>query len=179
MKYMLMMNTTAGGEYQIMSWPKQDIEAHIAFMMDFHKQLTAAGELVDAQGLAMPSQAKLVRAGKDGKPVTDGVFPSRRSSSRVTGSSTFPVRHAPTRLLLKHHWRRALAVRRCICPLKCAKLASRRKLSDLPEARRKHRAPAARIGAAGTGCGDAPISQPQQLRRCRAGGADRRSHAMA
>ncbi len=37
MKYMLMMNTTSGGEYQIMSWPKQDIEAHIAFMMDFHK----------------------------------------------------------------------------------------------------------------------------------------------
>ena len=54
MKYMLMMNTTAGGEYQIMSWPKQDIEAHIAFMMDFHKQLTASGELADAQGLTMP-----------------------------------------------------------------------------------------------------------------------------
>ncbi|HEY0681292.1 MAG TPA: YciI family protein [Steroidobacter sp.] len=74
MKFMLMMNTPAGGEYQIMSWPKQDIEAHIAFMMDFNKQLSASGELVDCQGLSAPSQAKLVRAGKDRKPVTDGVF---------------------------------------------------------------------------------------------------------
>jgi hypothetical protein len=35
MKYMLMMNTPRGGEYQIMSWPKRDIEAHIAFMIDY------------------------------------------------------------------------------------------------------------------------------------------------
>ena len=27
-----------------------------------------------AEGLASPEQAKLVRAGKDGKPITDGVF---------------------------------------------------------------------------------------------------------
>lgn len=74
MKYMLMMNTPAGGEYQIMSWPKKDIEAHIAFMRDLNQKLVASGELVDAQGLSAPSQAKLVRAGKDGKPVTDGVF---------------------------------------------------------------------------------------------------------
>jgi hypothetical protein len=78
MKYMLMMNTPAGGEYQIFSWPKKDIEAHIAFMMDLNKRLTAAGELVDCQGLSSPAQAKLVRAGKDGKPVTDGVFPESK-----------------------------------------------------------------------------------------------------
>jgi hypothetical protein len=29
---------------------------------------------VGAEGLAGPDQAKLVRAGKDGKPITDGVF---------------------------------------------------------------------------------------------------------
>jgi hypothetical protein len=78
MKYILMMNTPRGGEYQIMNWPKQDIEAHIAFMIGFSKKLGAAGELVGAEGLAMPSQAKLVRAGKDGKPVTDGVFPESK-----------------------------------------------------------------------------------------------------
>lgn len=78
MKFMLMMNTPQGGEYQIMSWPKQDIEAHIAFMMDFNQKLKAAGEWVDAQGLTAPSQARLVRAGKDGKPVTDGVFPESK-----------------------------------------------------------------------------------------------------
>lgn len=78
MKFMLMMNTPKGGEYQIMSWPQKDIEAHIAFMMDFNQKLKASGEWVDAQGLTAPSQAKLVRAGKDGKPVTDGVFPESK-----------------------------------------------------------------------------------------------------
>ena len=78
MKYMLMMNTPAGGEYQIMSWPKQDIEAHIAFMIEFARQLRASGELAGAEGLSSPAQAKLVRAGKDGKPVTDGVFPESK-----------------------------------------------------------------------------------------------------
>lgn len=74
MKYMLMMNTPTGGEYQMMNWPKKDIEAHIGFMIGFAKKLRAAGELVGAEGLASPSQAKLVRAGNDGRPVTDGVF---------------------------------------------------------------------------------------------------------
>lgn len=78
MKYMLMMNTPRGGEYQIMSWPKQDIEAHIAFMIEFARQLGAAGELVAAEGLASPAQAKLVRAGEGGKPLTDGVFPESK-----------------------------------------------------------------------------------------------------
>lgn len=74
MKYMLLMNTPRGGEYQIMSWPKHDIEAHIAFMIDFAKRLGAAGELVGAEGLASPAEAKIVRGSPDGKPITDGVF---------------------------------------------------------------------------------------------------------
>ncbi|MEO8183368.1 MAG: YciI family protein [Deltaproteobacteria bacterium] len=77
MKYILMMNTR-GGEYQIMQWPKQDIEAHIGFMRSFAKKLAEAGELVGAEGLASPSQAKLVRAGKEGAPITDGVFPETK-----------------------------------------------------------------------------------------------------
>jgi len=78
MKYMLMMNAPLDAEYKIMSWPKQDIEAHIGFMIDFAKKLGAQGELASAEGLASPSQAKLVKAGKDGKPVTDGVFPESK-----------------------------------------------------------------------------------------------------
>lgn len=74
MKYMLMMNTPRGGDYQVMSWPKKDIEAHIAFMIGFAKKLGAASELVGAEGLASPGEAKLVRAGANGKPITDGVF---------------------------------------------------------------------------------------------------------
>jgi len=74
MKYILMMNTPRGGEYQIMQWPKKDIEAHIGFMKRFAEKLRASGELVGAEGLASPAQAKLIRAGKDGAPITDGVF---------------------------------------------------------------------------------------------------------
>jgi hypothetical protein len=78
MKYMLMMNTPGGGPYQIAKWPKQDIQAHIGFMIDFAKKLGASGELVAAEGLAGPDQARLVRAGKNGVPVTDGVFPESK-----------------------------------------------------------------------------------------------------
>ncbi len=74
MKYMLMMNTPGGGAYQIAQWPREDIARHIEFMKGFATKLGKAGELVGAEGLAGPDQAKRVRAGADGKPITDGVF---------------------------------------------------------------------------------------------------------
>jgi hypothetical protein len=78
MRFMLMMNTPGHGAYQIASWPKEDILAHIEFMKGFGEKLRASGELVGAEGLAGPDQAKRVRAGKDGKPITDGVFPESK-----------------------------------------------------------------------------------------------------
>ncbi len=78
MKYILMMHTPSGGPYQVAAWPQKDFQAHIAFMKSFAQKLGAAGELVAAEGLAGPDQAKLVRAGADGKPVTDGVFPESK-----------------------------------------------------------------------------------------------------
>jgi hypothetical protein len=77
MKYMLMMNTMRAG-HGVPAWPKKDLQAHVAFMMNFAKDLREAGELVVAEGLSFPDQAKLVRAGKDGAPVTDGVFPESK-----------------------------------------------------------------------------------------------------
>lgn len=47
-------------------------------MKGFAAKLQAAGELVSAEGLSGPDQAKLVRAGKEGVPVTDGVFPESK-----------------------------------------------------------------------------------------------------
>lgn len=78
MKYMLMMNTPGGGPYQVASWPREDLMRHIGFMKTFATKLGAAGELVVAEGLSGPDQAKLVRADADGKPVTDGVFPEAK-----------------------------------------------------------------------------------------------------
>jgi hypothetical protein len=78
MKYMLLMNTPGGGPYQISQWKKQEIEAHMDFMHTLNRKLMASGELVRAEGLSGPDQAKLVRAGANGEPVTDGVFPETK-----------------------------------------------------------------------------------------------------
>jgi hypothetical protein len=74
-KYILMMNTMKANSDAFPGWTKNDIQAHIAFMIALNKDLRGSGELVSAEGLSFPDQAKLVRAGKDGTPVTDGVFP--------------------------------------------------------------------------------------------------------
>ena len=78
MKYILMMHCPKTGYETFGSWPKQDLQAHIGFMIAFNKELGAAGVLVSAEGLASPQEAKVVRAAKDGAPVTDGVFPEAK-----------------------------------------------------------------------------------------------------
>lgn len=78
MKYMLMMHSPGQVPYQINSWPEKDRQAHIAFLVGLNRDLRAAGELVEVQVLAGPDQARLVRAGKGGMPVTDGVFPEAK-----------------------------------------------------------------------------------------------------
>ena len=77
MKYILMMNTMKAGD-GIPSWPIKDLQTHIAFMMNLNKDLRDSGELVSAEGLSFPDQARLVRAGKNGVPITDGVFPESK-----------------------------------------------------------------------------------------------------
>ena len=76
MKFMLMMNAPRGdGSWGVVNWAPQDFKAMVDFMKNFSKRLKDAGELVGAEGLAAPGQAKLVRAGKNGAPeVTDGPF---------------------------------------------------------------------------------------------------------
>ncbi len=78
MKFIQMMNTPGAGPYQINSWPHQDLARHIQFMKTLNHKLREAGELVSAEGLSGPDRAKRVRAGGDGKPITDGVFPESK-----------------------------------------------------------------------------------------------------
>lgn len=79
MKFMLMMNAPRGdGNWGVSKWPVEDLKAHIGFMKKFTGRLAESGELVGAEGLAMPAQARLVRAGKDRRPITDGVFPESK-----------------------------------------------------------------------------------------------------
>lgn len=76
MKFMLMMHAPRGtGDYQINQWKPEELRAHIQFMKDLNKGLRAAGELVGAEGLAPPGQARIVRSrGQDAPEVTDGPF---------------------------------------------------------------------------------------------------------
>jgi hypothetical protein len=78
MKYILMMNGTKANFADYARWSKKDMEANAAFMRSFSKQLKDEGVFVATEGLGWPDQAKLVRAGKDGAPVTDGVFPESK-----------------------------------------------------------------------------------------------------
>ncbi|HET9626780.1 MAG TPA: YciI family protein [Kofleriaceae bacterium] len=76
MKFMLMMNAPRGtGDWGVMTWPAEDLKAHVQYMKKLNVDLRAAGELVAAEGLAPPDATRIVRAGKDGAPeVTDGPF---------------------------------------------------------------------------------------------------------
>ena len=82
MKYMLLMQFSGAMQDElppIGTWSADEVKAHIAFMHDTNKKLADDGEFVDAQGLAMPETARIVRAHGDGAPVvTEGPFPETK-----------------------------------------------------------------------------------------------------
>jgi hypothetical protein len=78
MKYILMMTGAKDDFDGYAKWPKEDLQANVAFMRKFSKELKDSGVFVAAAGLAFPDQAKIVRAGSDGAPITDGVFPESK-----------------------------------------------------------------------------------------------------
>jgi hypothetical protein len=76
-KYILMMNAMRVGSVYggASGWQQKDILAHIAFTKSWTKSLGESGGLASTEGLALPDRARIVRAGRDGAPITDGVFP--------------------------------------------------------------------------------------------------------
>jgi len=78
MKYILMMSGTRASFEGYAKWSREDLERNMAFMRSFAKELKDTGAFVSAEGLAWPDQARIVRAGNDGEPVTDGVFPESK-----------------------------------------------------------------------------------------------------
>jgi len=78
MKYILMMTGTKAKFNSFAKWSKEDLRANVAFMRAFSKELKDSGVFVSTVGLAFPDQAKIVRAGGDGEPITDGVFPESK-----------------------------------------------------------------------------------------------------
>jgi len=78
MKYILLMAAPKAGFDTYRAWSEKDVQAHFAVLKGINKELGESGEFVATEGLAWPEQAKVVRAGKDGVPITDGVFPESK-----------------------------------------------------------------------------------------------------
>lgn len=78
MKYILLMAGTKAGVDTYRAWSKDDVEKHFTFLKGLNKDLSESGELVANEPLAAPDQARIVRAGKNGAPITDGVFPEAK-----------------------------------------------------------------------------------------------------
>ena len=124
MKFMLMMHAPRAGwkNAGIGTWPPADIQAHIAFMMRFHDELKQSGELVDAQGLAGPEEALVVRADAGGAPVvTDGPFAEAKEFLAGFGSSMSKPRPRPTPSRRGRRRPPARAGCRSTCRSRCAR----------------------------------------------------------
>jgi hypothetical protein len=80
MKFMLLQYyEPIPGVRPMSEWSPEEIRAHIGFQHQLNDELTERGELVDAQGLAAPAQAKFVTYADAGAPiVTDGPFPESK-----------------------------------------------------------------------------------------------------
>lgn len=81
MRFMLLQNYGAVGAgcAPITEWSPEDITAHIEFQHALNHELSQNGELVDAQGLAGPQQAKFVVSDGVNPPVvTDGPYPESK-----------------------------------------------------------------------------------------------------
>ncbi|HUI72144.1 MAG TPA: YciI family protein [Spirochaetia bacterium] len=78
MKYMLLMSGTKAEFDEYAKWSRDELRAVTNFMRSFSKELDESGVLVLTEGLGFPAQAKTVRAGSNGEPITDGVFPESK-----------------------------------------------------------------------------------------------------
>jgi hypothetical protein len=81
MRFMLLQNygEVESGCAPMTEWSPGDIKAHIEFQHALNAELAELGELVDAQGLSGPEQAKFVVWDGAGAPViTDGPYPEAK-----------------------------------------------------------------------------------------------------
>jgi hypothetical protein len=81
MRFMLLQNygEVDSGCAPMTEWAPEDVQAHIDFQRAMNEELAGLGELVDAQGLAGPDQAKFVVSdGVGARVITDGPYPESK-----------------------------------------------------------------------------------------------------
>src|SRR5262245_50417654 len=75
MKFMMLMMCPANAYETLATWTQAEFMAHVEFMKELNKELKSRGELVSAEGLDTPRNAKVVTAKKaDAPTVFDGPF---------------------------------------------------------------------------------------------------------
>jgi hypothetical protein len=79
MRFMLMQHYYVECVEPMSAWSPEEIAAHIAYQHRINDELQERGELVDAQGLTPPAQARFVTHDGVGAPVvTDGPYPEAK-----------------------------------------------------------------------------------------------------
>ena len=78
MKYMLMMGARRRASISMANGRRRTSRPTSGSWSVSTNRSTNPGSSVSAEGLDFPGQAKVVRAGNDGKPITNGVFPEAK-----------------------------------------------------------------------------------------------------
>jgi len=81
MRFMLLQHygPVDSGLGSVVEWSEADLQVHIEFQIALNGELSALGELVDAQGLAGPESALYVTSDGHHPPlVSDGPFPETK-----------------------------------------------------------------------------------------------------
>ncbi len=80
MRFMLMQNYggVEGDCAPMYEWTPEEVAAHVQFQVTLNRQLEELGELIDAQGLAGPDEARIVVSDGTTPLVTDGPFPEAK-----------------------------------------------------------------------------------------------------
>ena len=74
-KYMLIVNFEGGVvDTPMEEWKPEEIDAHLNYYGELHKELVASGEVVESEALAGPDLAKIVTSNGTAPVVTDGPF---------------------------------------------------------------------------------------------------------
>ena len=141
--------------------------AHIEFQQALNAELFERGELVDAQGLAGPDQAKFVVSDGASAPViTDGPFPE--SKELLAGYRIVDVETAARALEIAARRRRrpvpnGVPIRQ---PIEVRQVMSARRPRGV-STDDEHRGPAARARAAGPRCGRPSLRRLRRRARTR------------
>ena len=80
MRFMLIQNYGGieGDCAPMYQWTPEEVAAHVQFQVILNRQLEELGELIDAQGLAGPDEARFVVSDGTTPLVTDGPFPEAK-----------------------------------------------------------------------------------------------------